>query len=225
MKRKKPIMAIDGPVSSGKSTVAKLVAEKLGFCYIDTGAMYRVITLKSLKNKIDLKDEKSLIKMAKNTKIKFKEGKKLKVFMDGTEVTDEIRNPLVSKNTSDIADSVGVKKILIKLQQKMGKNGGVVLEGRDIGSLVFPDAEFKFYIDASRDKRAKRRYKELLNKGMKQDFETVRQDLTKRDERDVNRSFGALKLVKDAKKIDTTNLNIDEVVNIIVNEVKKGVSK
>ena len=222
MKRDRPIIAIDGTTGSGKSTVAKLVAKKLGFRYIDTGAMYRVITLKALKNKINLKNEKDLAKIAKETQIELREEDKLRVFMDGVEVTEEIRDPIVSKNTSDVADCVDVKKILIEKQREMAKGGGVVLDGRDIGSLVFPDAEFKFYIDASVDERAKRRYNELLQKGINQDFKTVKEDIIKRDKRDTSRAFGALKLVKDARKIDTTDLSIDEVVNIIVNEVNKA---
>lgn len=218
--KRKPIIAIDGPVGSGKSTVAKLVAEKLGLNYIDTGAMYRTITFKALKNKINPKDEVGLTKLANETEIQFKYGDTLRVFMDGVEVTNEIRTPEVSKSTSNIADSLGVRKTMVRLQQEIGKEGGIIMDGRDIGSVVFPDAEFKFYIDATIDERAKRRYKEFVKKLIKANFEEVKNDIIYRDERDKTRPYGALKLVKNAIRIDTTNMTTNEVVDMIVSKVR-----
>lgn len=221
MNRGKPVIAIDGPAGSGKSTVAKFVAKQLGYKYIDTGAMYRAVTLKALKNEIDVKDELKLAKLVHDTDIELKYNGSLKVFLDGKEVTEEVRLPEVSKNSSDIADSISVRKRLVELQQKMGKEGGIVMDGRDIGSVVFPDAEFKFYLDASVDERANRRYKELINKGIKQDIESVKKDIDERDKRDKARPVGALKLVKDAIKMDTTNMSIDEVVKFITKNAKE----
>jgi len=217
---KLPIIAIDGPAGSGKSTVAKLVAKRLNVHYIDTGAMYRAVTLMAIKEKVDTKSETELIALAQRCSIEFKyEEKSLRVFVNGQEVTEEIRLPEVSKLSSDIADSIGVRKHLVALQQKMGETGGVILDGRDIGSLVFPEAEFKFYLDASVEERAKRRFKELKAKGLEQSFEEVKKDIAARDKRDKERPYGALKLVPDATKLDTSDLSIDEVVNILASRI------
>ena len=216
-----PVIALDGPAGSGKSTIAKLVAAKLGLNYIDTGAMYRTVTLKALRTKTSTKDEKALTSLAKSTKIDFVYGEKLKVFMDGVEVTDEIRLPEVSKASSDIADSVGVRTELVSKQQEMGKSGGVIMDGRDIGSLVFPDAEVKIYLDASVSERAERRFKELNGKGVKSNLETVKKDIIARDERDKTRPFGALKKVADSITVDTTGMTIPEVVENIIKIIKK----
>ena len=215
-----PVVALDGPAGSGKSTIAKLVAKRLGIHYIDTGAMYRAVTLMAIKEKVNTKSEEELTALAKRCAIEFKyEEKGLKVFVNGQDVTEEIRLPEVSKLSSDIADSIGVRKHLVSLQQKMGESGGVILDGRDIGSLVFPNAEFKFYLDASVEERAKRRFKELKAKGIEQNFEDVKKDISARDKRDKERPFGALKLVPDATKVDTTDLGIEEVVDLIASRI------
>ncbi|OGF44837.1 MAG: cytidylate kinase [Candidatus Firestonebacteria bacterium RIFOXYC2_FULL_39_67] len=220
METKLPVIALDGPAGSGKSTIAKLVAKRLGLRYIDTGAMYRAVTLMAIREKVNTKCEEDLIALVKRCSIEFKyEEKGLKVFVNGLEVTEDIRLPEVSKSSSDIADSVGVRKHLVSLQQKMGKFGGVILDGRDIGSLVFPNAEFKFYLDASVEERAKRRFKELKAKSIEQSLEEVKIDIMARDKRDKERAFGALKLVPDAIKVDTSDLSIEEVVNIIASRI------
>ena len=221
METKKPVIALDGPAGSGKSTIAKLVARRLGIHYIDTGAMYRAVTLMAIKEKVDTKNEEALVALAKKCSIEFEyEEKGLKVFVNKLDVTEEIRLPGVSKLSSDIADSIGVRKHLVSLQQKMGEAGGVILDGRDIGSLVFPSAEFKFYLDASVEERAKRRFKELKAKGVEQSPEDVKKDIIARDRRDKERPYGALKLVPDATKIDTSKLSIEEVVNIIISRIQ-----
>ncbi|MFH1073657.1 MAG: (d)CMP kinase [Candidatus Firestonebacteria bacterium] len=215
-----PVIALDGPAGSGKSTIAKLVAKRLGIYYIDTGAMYRAVTLMAIREKVDTKSEEELVLLVKRCDIGFKyEDKGLRVFMNGRDVTEDIRLPEVSKASSDIADSIGVRKYLVALQQKMGKTGGVILDGRDIGSLVFPDAEFKFYLDASVEERARRRFKELKAKGIEQTSEEVKKDILARDKRDKERAYGALKLVPDAIKVDTSDLGIEEVVNIIASKI------
>jgi len=227
IEKKLPVIALDGPAGSGKSTVARLVAKRLGINYIDTGAMYRAVTLMALRENTDTKNEEALVALAKrcNVELRFEE-KGSKIFVNGQDVTEDIRLPEVSKLSSDIADSTGVRKYLVSLQQKMGGAGGVILDGRDIGSLVFPDAEFKFFLDASVEERAKRRFKELKAKGIEQSLEEVKKDILARDRRDKERPFGALKLVPDAVKVDTTELSTEEVVNIIASRIhSKGDSQ
>ena len=161
------IIAIDGPAGAGKSTVAKSIAQKLGFLYIDTGAMYRALTLKALETKIDMKDIEAVIELAKNSRIDLlNEGTgTLKVFLDARDVTKEIREPVITKFVSDIAKIKGVREVMLELQRKLGKQRDSVLDGRDIGTVVFPDAENKFYIDASFKERVQRRFKELIGLG------------------------------------------------------------
>lgn len=220
MANRLPVIALDGPAGSGKSTIAKLVAKRLGIHYIDTGAMYRAVTLMALREKIDTKNEVDLVALAKRCNIEFRyEEKGLKVLVNGEDVSEDIRLPEVSKSSSDIADSIGVRKHLVALQQKMGEAGGYILDGRDIGSLVFPNAEFKFYLDASVEERVKRRFKELKAKNIEQTPEEVKKDILARDKRDKARPFGALKQVPDAVKVDTSELSIDEVVNTIASRI------
>ena len=221
--KRKPVIAIDGPAGSGKSTIAKLVASAMGFNYIDTGAMYRAVTLKALGERTDRKNEAALTELAGRTKIDFVYGGRLKVFLDGTEVTDQIRLPEVSKASSDIADSRGVRSALVKKQQEMGKAGGVIMDGRDIGSVVFPDAEVKIYLDASVEERAKRRFKELAGKGVKAGQEQVKKDIEERDRRDRERPFGALIKVPDAVTLDTTGLTIEQVAARISEIIKEKI--
>lgn len=207
------IIAIDGPAGSGKSTIAKLVSKKLGFLYIDTGAMYRSLTLKAMQNKLDLNDEAALIAMAKNTKIGLNP-----ISLDGKDVSDKIRTPEVTNNISYIANVPGVRAEMVKLQRAVGRGAqkGAVLEGRDIGTVVFPDAEKKFYLDASVAERAKRRFKELSQDGIKIDLIQLQKDIEMRDAKDKARPVGALKKAEDAILIDTTNLTIEEVVKKVL---------
>ncbi len=219
--KRKPVIAIDGPAGSGKSTIAKLVASSMGFHYIDTGAMYRAVTLKALRKGTDRKSEPALTELAGSTSIGFEYGDGLKVFVDGEDVTEAIRLPEVSKASSDIADSRGVRQALVRKQQDMGAAGGVIMDGRDIGSVVFPDAEVKLYLDATVEERAGRRHKELVAKGIKTDLSGVKRDIEERDARDRNRPFGALVKVKDAVTVDTTGLSIEQVAARITGIIKE----
>ncbi|OIO80755.1 MAG: cytidylate kinase [Candidatus Omnitrophica bacterium CG1_02_43_210] len=207
------IIAIDGPAGSGKSTIAKLVSKRLGFLYIDTGAMYRSLTLKAMQKKLDLNDEATLITMAKNTKIELNP-----ISLDGKDVSDKIRTLEVTNNISYIANIPGVRAEMVKLQRAVGRGSqkGAVLEGRDIGTVVFPDAEKKFYLDASVEERARRRFKELSQDGIKVDLARLQRDIEIRDAKDKARPVGALKKAQDAILVDTTNLTIEEVVKKVL---------
>ncbi len=219
--KRKPVIAIDGPAGSGKSTIAKLAASSLGLHYIDTGAMYRAVTLKALREGTDRKNEAALTGLAARTVIRFEYGERFTVLLDGEDVTEKIRLPEVSKASSDIADSRGVREALVKKQQEMGAAGGVIMDGRDIGSVVFPDAEVKIYLDASVEERARRRFIELAEKGIKTSLPQVKQDIEERDSRDMNRPFGALVKVKDSVAVDTTGLDIAQVAERITGIIKE----
>lgn len=214
MTKKKLIIVIDGPAGSGKSTAAKKVAEHLGYTYLDTGAMYRTITLKAMKDGIDLKDPGALTELAKKTKISFKAGD---VLLDDRDVSAEIRNPEVSNNTHFISIVPGVREKMKVLQRQIGNKGGIVAEGRDMGTVVFPDADRKFYLDARPEVRAKRRHKELKEKGFRITFKKILQDTIRRDKKDSERDIAPLRKAGDAILIDTTNMTIQKVVREILN--------
>ncbi|MFA6610045.1 MAG: (d)CMP kinase [Candidatus Omnitrophota bacterium] len=215
------VIAIDGPAGSGKSTVSKKVARSLGLLYIDTGAMYRSLTLKAMKHSIDLGNESALTDLARSTRIDLKEADRLEVFMDGDNVTDLIRTPEVTNNIKYIACVPGVRHEMVKLQRLMGKRDGAVMEGRDITTVVFPDADYKFYLDADADERARRRHKELIESGQRVELNIIKEDVIARDKSDFTRSVGPLVKASDAIVIDTTGLSIDEVVNKILAYIKK----
>ncbi|MCM8781698.1 MAG: (d)CMP kinase [Candidatus Omnitrophica bacterium] len=220
--QKKVIIAIDGPAGSGKSTVSRLVAKKLGLLYLDTGAMYRALTLKAMRDNLDLKDTKALINMAKDTKIDIETKPHMcaiNVFLDGKDVTDKIRTPELTENIKYVARVPGVRKCMVKMQRQIGAQKGIVLEGRDTTTVVFPDAPYKFYLDASITERAKRRFKELRDLGMKTSLKEVKADAQRRDISDKRRKIGALKIAKDAIYIDTTKMSVEEVVNRILDEI------
>lgn len=216
-------IAIDGPAGAGKSTVAKLVAEKLGYIYIDTGAMYRAITWKALVNKVNTTDYDALIKLAENTKIEFvlnTSTNEQHVICDGQDVTEEIRSPAVSKTVSDVAKIGGVRSILLRQQQLLAKNNDVIMDGRDIGSNVLPQAPFKFYLNASVEERAKRRYIELRDKGYKVNKSEIVKEIQQRDKNDQERAISPLIKVSDAIEIDTSYLKADEVAEKIIQAIK-----
>ena len=218
-----PVIAIDGPAGSGKSTIAQLIAEKLGFVYVDTGAMYRALTLKALKNNIDLNDDGGLVAMAKAADITLKnEQGVLKVYLDNKEVTEEIRTPEVTNNTAYIASVPDLRKVTVKKQRQLGEAGGVVIEGRDTTTVVFPDADYKFYLDASFDERVNRRHKQFMQDNRVVDLQELKQDIKERDEKDKKRKVGGLKKAPDAIYVDTTNLSIDEVVDKLLSCVKQA---
>jgi cytidylate kinase len=212
--KKTIIVAIDGPAGAGKSTVAKVLAKKLGFLHIDTGAMYRSVTLAALRKKADLKDEMALESIAKASKIELVPGDPPKVLLDGEDVSAAIRTPEVTHATAHIANCVPVRKILVARQQQMGRvdsapYGGAVLEGRDIATDVFPDAEYKFYLDASVGTRAKRRLMDLERAGVKTTLEEVMADVQARDDRDMGREVGGLRKTKDSIVRDHSYLDVD----------------
>lgn len=214
------VVAIDGPAGSGKGTVAKILADKCNLVYIDTGAMYRAIAYLTLKNNIDISDEEKIVNLALNSKIEFKDGK---TYLNNQDVSMEIRTMEVTKVVSPISSIVKLREILVDLQRKMASNYNVIMEGRDITTVVLPNANYKFYLDASLDERAKRRYKENIEKGMNISLEEIKESIKKRDYNDMHKEVGSLTRTKDSFYIDSTNMSIEEVVNIMKNiiEVKK----
>lgn len=216
------IIAIDGPAGSGKSTVAREVARRLGLLYVDTGAMYRALTLNAIRKNVDLNDESALIELAKKTSIDLKMGGdfKLAVLVDGEDVSEEIRKPHVTNSVKFVARIPGVRNEMVKLQRRAAASGKAVLEGRDIGTVVFPDADKKIYLDASVDERIKRRYKELKEKGQDITLDEVEKDVVSRDHSDRTRDVAPLKKARDAVAVDTTNLTVSEVAERIIKEVE-----
>ena len=219
---KKIIIAIDGPAASGKSTTAKLVAAQLGYLHIDTGAMYRAMALKVLRNKISSHDPVKVAELASKTTVRLisKNGK-VKVVLDGEEVSEEIRMPEVTNMVSPVSTVAEVRKLMVNEQREMGKNGGIVLEGRDIGTVVFPNAELKIFMIAQEHERAVRRKKEFETKGVAVSVEEMEREILERDKIDSERAVSPLKKAKDALELDTTNLSIDQQVEFIVAKAKK----
>ena len=218
------IIAIDGPAGAGKSTVSKILAQKLGFLYIDTGAMYRALTLRAIREKIDIKDVAGLIQMAHQSRIDLKNEQdgSLQIFLDGRDVTGEIRQPGITKLVSEIARIKEVREVMLGLQRKLGREKDSVLDGRDIGTVVFPDADKKFYIDAEFSERVMRRYKELRELGQDITPKDVETDLHNRDTIDSTREFAPLKKADDAIYVDTTKMSIEEAVNKLLSFISHG---
>jgi len=215
-------IAIDGPAGSGKSTTAKLVAKALGLLPIDTGAMYRAVALKVIREKIDPYDEEKVGEIAGKVNIEQKlENGEIHTYLDGEDVSTAIRTPEVNNTVSIISAYPGVRKKMVELQRKLAKAGGVVLEGRDIGTVVLPDADLKVYMIASLEERARRRLKELREKGMDVSLKDVKQEILMRDEMDSKREYSPLKIPEDAFILDTTNLTVEEQVEKILKEVER----
>jgi cytidylate kinase len=218
--KKNYIIAIDGPAGSGKSTIARMVAKRLDYLYIDTGAMYRALTFKALETKVSLHDPNNLIKLATKTDIKLKvNDNNLQVLLDSKDVTSRIREPEVTRNVVYVANIPEVRKIMVELQRNLGRKGGVVIEGRDVTTVVFPNAQRKFYLDASFEERLERRYKQLISEGKNISKGDLAQDIKDRDISDRERKVGALKKAKDAVYLDTSKLNIEEVVDEVLSYV------
>jgi len=220
------IIAIDGPAGSGKSTSAKLIAKKLGYVYIDTGAMYRAITYLALEQEA-INDESRIIELARNCKIdlEYKDGEVI-VLLNGKNISKEIRSAEVNSHVSDVSKISEVRKVLVEKQREMGAKGnGVVMEGRDIGTVVFPNADVKIFLTASLDIRANRRTKEYNENGSKVLIDDVKNNLSSRDKIDSSRNDSPLTKASDAVEVDTTNVTIDEQVNLILEEVKKVAEK
>ncbi|MBI2429525.1 MAG: (d)CMP kinase, partial [Ignavibacteriales bacterium] len=213
---KKIIIAIDGPAASGKSTTAKLVADQLGYLHIDTGAMYRAMALKVLRSKISPTDSASIARLASSTSVRLvhnsENKQKLRVELDGHEVSDEIRLPEVTNIVSPVSTVQEVRALMVKEQRAMGKEGGIVLEGRDIGTVVFPNAELKIFMKADSHERALRRKKELDAKGVAVSLDQLEQEIADRDAIDSQREISPLRKADDAVEVDTTNLAIDQQV-------------
>jgi CMP/dCMP kinase len=213
---RKLIIAIDGPVGSGKSTVARRVAEMLGYVYVDTGAMYRALALKASRDKVALDAHDDLAQMADETRIDLRNDKGAqKIFLDDADVTSAIRSPEVSQAASKIAVIPGVRRVLVAEQRRVGQLGGVVMEGRDIGTIVFPDADLKIFLTASAEVRAERRWREHQAKGDAIDLERTLAEIHDRDRRDLERESSPLKRAPDAVLVDSTSMDAEEVARLI----------
>lgn len=211
------IVAIDGPAGSGKGTIAKILSKECNLLYIDTGAMYRAIAYGMLKNNIKIGEEDKIIELAKNSKIEFIDGK---TYLDGQDISSEIRSMEVTKIVSPVSSIIELRKILVNLQRKMAEGCDVVMEGRDITTVVFPNATYKFYLDADVEVRAKRRYDENLSKGINVSFEEILENIKKRDYNDMHKEVGALTRSEDSIYIDSSNMSIEEVVEKIKSKIE-----
>ncbi len=220
---KKLLIAIDGPAGSGKSTTAKLVAQKLGYIYVDTGAMYRAMTFKVLNSKISPASEAEVVRLAADSQITLSNDRgEFRVIMDGEDVTEEIRSEEVTKNVSLVSSYPGLRKIMVEKQREIGSRKGCVVDGRDIGTVVFPDADLKFFMMADIMERARRRQEELSASGAELPIVQVVRELKERDMKDSTRETSPLKKADNAVEIDTTNLTIDEQVKIILSYVNEA---
>lgn len=222
--KKSIIIAIDGPAASGKSTTAHLLAKRLGYLYLDTGAMYRALTWKALNNKIDMNDKRSLSELGKRTKIHLEPEDRVgtKVYLDGKEITSFIRFPQINKYVSLVSIVKGVREEMVRRQREIGKRGGIVAEGRDIGTVVFPGAEVKIFLTCSLEERARRRWKEEKERNSCPTKKEVEAELSLRDKLDKQRELSPLKKDEDAIVLDNTFLSIDETVEKILKIVKNS---
>lgn len=218
------IIAIDGPAGSGKSTIARLIAKDKGLIYLDTGAMYRLVTLKALNKGIlgnnDLNYLEEIKKLLDNLNIDIKENG---FYLDNVDVSEEIRKPIVSENVSDVAAIREVREKMVDLQRKFSESKNVILDGRDIGTVVFPNADLKIFLVADARERAKRRYRELIEKGENVEIEEIYENILKRDKIDSTRKESPLKKAKDAVEVDTTSKSIEEVKNEILRMVNSNI--
>ena len=216
-------VAIDGPASSGKSTISKLIAKENHFLYLDTGAMYRVVTLAVLRNHISLEDYDAIYELVQNIDIRFsmKDGKQI-VFMNKEDVTDEIRSVEVTRNVSAVSAIKEVRTRLVHLQQEIAENHSIIMDGRDIGTVVLPQAEIKIFLVASVEERAKRRYIENQEKGIEMSYEELVEDIRRRDHIDSTRKESPLKKADDAIEIDTTTMTIEDVVKAVTALIQKN---
>jgi cytidylate kinase len=214
------IITIDGPTGSGKSTVSRMLAERLNYLYLDTGAMYRALGLAIWRKGIDIRHEKEVERVCKSLDIRFlHEGKETKVYLWDEDITKAIRDPIIDLVASNVSALKPVRKVMTRLQRNVGDQGPLVAEGRDMGTVVFPQAKHKFYLDASLEVRVDRRFQERNKRGEPISMKRVREDLIKRDRQDMSRTLSPLKPAKDAKVIDTTNLDPELVVQTILHEL------
>lgn len=216
------VITIDGPAGAGKSTISRILAERLNLTYLDTGAMYRAVAHEARKNGINIKDGKALDRMCREIDINFRtDGPFSKIYIGDEDVSKEIRRPEMDMLSSSVSAVKEVRVAMTALQRKIGMKGRLVAEGRDMGTVVFPDAEYKFFITASPGERARRRYEERIQRNEKVEWKLVETDIKKRDEQDSSRSIAPLRPAQDALVIDTTNLGIDQVVDQILAHIKK----
>lgn len=225
-KRKKLIIAMDGPAGVGKSTVGHLVAKRLGYFFLNTGEMYRALTWKALKEGTDLKDSKALAKLARSTQWSFQAGEnRLRVCIDGEVIGSQIRAESVSRNSGAIAGVPEIRRHLRRIQRRLGREGGVVMEGRDITTNVFPDADFKFYLDASLKERAKRRYRQLQQQDHEVTLKRIEEGILSRDMQDFQRKINPLRQAQDAIFIDSTEMSLHKVAQKILNCIKQDAKR
>jgi cytidylate kinase len=219
---KRLIIAIDGPAAAGKSTTAKLVASQLGYLHVDTGAMYRAMTLKVIQEGIDIRNQKAIADLSRDTRIRLipqEDG--YRVELDGADVSERIRRPNVTSAVSAVSIVPEVRQLMVQEQRKMGKRGAIVLEGRDIGTVVFPNADLKIFMVAHSRERAVRRGRELAEKGIASEIEELEKEIVERDKKDTTRSISPLSKAEDAVVLDTTDLTIREQVDFIVKKAKE----
>lgn len=216
---KKISIAIDGPSAAGKSSIAKIIAKELDYVYIDTGAMYRCVGYYCLQNKIDLNNEQAVVAIL--NKINITMDSNNHIYLNDCDVSSQIRQDEVSMTASLVSSYQGVREFLVKQQRQMASIGGVILDGRDIGTVVLPDAKLKIYQSASVETRAQRRYLENKQRGLPADLETIKKDIEQRDYQDMHRNISPLKRADDAIVLDTSNLNIEEVVSEVLKLVKQ----
>jgi cytidylate kinase len=214
------VITIDGPAGAGKSTISKILAKKLDYIYLDTGALYRALAYKALKLNIDLNDVASLKDLCLKTDVFLKNvNGHMRVFVDGEDVEDKIRTEEVGLAASKISTYAVIREKLLDLQREAGVRGGIIAEGRDMGSVVFPGADFKFYLDAGVDERARRRHKELKIKGISAEYQSIQRDIIARDQQDKQRELAPLKAPEGAIVIDSDNLSIEKVVEKIFSSI------
>lgn len=214
-------IAIDGPAGAGKSTIARKAAQELGFVYIDSGAMYRALTWKALQDGINPDNSKALSQLAHSLFIHFENNSTQNIFCDDINVTEEIRMPQVTAAVSRVAAHPAVRKIMVKKQQDLARANNIVMDGRDIGECVLPDADYKFFLTASIEKRAQRRIKEMEDKGYHLDYAALKDEIAVRDKMDMEREVGALKVLEDSIVIDTSDLAVDQVLDKIISIIRK----
>ena len=212
------VIAIDGPAGAGKSTISKLIAKNLGINYIDTGAMYRAITYKCLKSGIDINDRQKVVDLCSRTEVDFVDNS---IYLDGVRLGEEIRTLEVSSKVSDVAKIPQVREFLLEKQREIGKRSDVILDGRDVGTHIFPDTKYKFFLNASAKERGRRRYQELVDKGQTVVLEDIIEDINKRDYIDSTREVAPLVKADDAIEVDSTSMTIDQVVTYISDMVRR----
>jgi len=218
----KQIVAVDGPSGSGKSTVAAMLSKELGYVHLDTGAMYRAVAVAAYQDNIRYDDSKRLDELCKRIRIEMhRKEDVVSIYLNGRDVTEEIRSPEMSLGSSAVSSVPEVRFHLVRLQREIGSSGGIVAEGRDMGTVVFPDTPAKFYLDASPDERARRRWLQLKEMGRNEDLDKVRRDMKERDQNDESREHSPLKKADDAIHIDTTGMTIEQVVEKITGKVRE----